>query len=212
MQLGRLSGLERDKIEEEYRSVLEKIGEYEAILSDPAKVNEIIKEDLIKMKNKFGDPRRTEISADFSDFDDEDLIEEEECIITLTHNGYTKRMPINTYKSQRRGGRGITGVTTREEDFVEHIYSTSTHDYVLFFTTKGMVYRIKGYQIPEGSRTAKGTAIVNIIALESDEKITAVIPVRSFTEGGYLTFVTKNGLIKRTDILDCCDSIFFNLI
>ncbi len=202
MQLGRLSGLERDKIEEEYRSVLEKIGEYEAILADPAKVNEIIKEDLIKMKNKFGDPRRTEISADFSDFDDEDLIEEEECIITLTHNGYTKRMPINTYKSQRRGGRGITGVTTREEDFVEHIYSTSTHDYVLFFTTKGMVYRIKGYQIPEGSRTAKGTAIVNIIALESDEKITAMIPVRSFTEGGYLTFVTKNGLIKRTDILD----------
>lgn len=202
MQLGRLSGLERDKIEEEYQNVTAKISEYEAILADPTKVNAIIKEDLEKMKNKFGDPRRTEIEADFSDFEDEDLIDEEDCIITLTHSGYTKRMPVTTYKSQRRGGRGITGVTTREEDFVEQIFSSSTHDYILFFTTKGMVYRIKGYQIPEGSRTAKGTAIVNIIPLESDEKITAMIPVRSFNDGSYLTFVTRQGLVKRTDILD----------
>ncbi len=202
MQLGRLSGLEREKIEEEYRGILEKIGEYEAILSDSGKVNAIIKEDLLNLKNKYGDARRTEIAADYSDLEDEDLIEEEECIITLTHNGYTKRMPINTYRSQRRGGRGITGVTTRDEDFVEHIFTSSTHEYILFFTTRGMVYRLKGYQIPEGSRTAKGMAIVNLLPLERDEKISAMIPVKSFDDGGYLTFVTRKGLVKRTDIMD----------
>lgn len=202
MQLGRLSGLERNKIEQEYEELTAKIGEYEAILSDESKVCAIIKEDLTEIKNKYGDARRTEIAADYSDLEDEDLIEEEECIITLTHSGYTKRMPINTYKSQRRGGRGITGVTTREEDFVEHIFTSSTHDYILFFTTRGMVYRLKGYQIPEAGRTAKGTAIVNLLPIEQDEKISAMIPVRSFDEGDYLTFVTKNGLIKRTDMMD----------
>ena len=202
MQLGRLSGLEREKIESEYEGILEKIGEYEAILADESKVCEIIKEDLITLKNKYGDPRRTEIAMDYSDLDDEDLIEEEECIITLTHNGYTKRMPVDTYRSQNRGGRGITGVTTREEDFVEHIFTSSTHDNILFFTTKGTVYRLKGYQIPESSRTAKGMAIVNLLPLASDEKISAMIPIREFNNGEYLTFVTKLGLIKRTDIMD----------
>ncbi len=202
MPLGRLSGLEREKIETEYDGVLKKIGEYEGILADPTKVSAIIKEDLTNLKNKFGDTRRTEIAMDYSDLEDEDLIEEEECIITLTHNGYTKRMPVDTYRSQNRGGRGITGVTTRDEDFVEHIFTASTHDNILFFTTKGVVYRLKGYQIPESSRIAKGMAIVNLLPLESDEKISAMIPVREFNNGEYLTFVTRDGLVKRTDIMD----------
>ncbi len=202
MQLGRLSGLEREKIETEYEGVLEKISEYEGILADEAKVCEIIKEDLVALKNKYGDPRRTEIAMDYSNLEDEDLIEEEECILTLTHNGYTKRMPVDTYRSQNRGGRGITGVTTREEDFVENLFTCSTHDNILFFTTKGMVYRLKGYHIPESGRTAKGMAIVNLLPLDADEKISAMIPVREFNNGDYLTFVTRGGLVKRTDIMD----------
>ncbi|MDD6563592.1 MAG: DNA gyrase subunit A [Clostridiales bacterium] len=202
MQLGRLSGLEIEKIESEYESVIAKISEYEGILADETKVCEIIKNDLIALKNKYGDPRRTEIAMDYSNLEDEDLIEEEECILTLTHNGYTKRMPVDTYRSQNRGGRGITGVTTREEDFVEHLFTCSTHDNILFFTTKGMVYRLKGYHIPESGRTAKGMAIVNLLPLENDEKISAMIPVREFNNGDYLTFVTRGGLVKRTDIMD----------
>ena len=202
MQLGRLSGLEIEKIEAEYESVIEKISEYEGILADETKVCEIIKNDLIALKNKYGDPRRTEIAMDYSNLEDEDLIDEEECILTLTHNGYTKRMPVDTYRSQNRGGRGITGVTTREEDFVEHLFTCSTHDNILFFTTKGMVYRLKGYHIPESGRTAKGMAIVNLLPLENDEKISAMIPVREFNNGDYLTFVTRGGLVKRTDIMD----------
>ena len=202
MQLGRLSGMERDKIEEEYEAVMAKIAEYENILSDESKVCEIIKNDLNEMKNKFGDSRRTEIATDYTDIEDEDLIEREDSIFTLTHSGYIKRMPVDTYKSQRRGGRGITGVTTREEDFVEHIFTASTHDHILFFTTRGVVYQLKGYRIPEAGRTAKGMAIVNLIPLESDEKISAVIPVSEFNNGDYLTFVTKRGLVKRSDIMD----------
>ncbi len=202
MQLGRLSGMERDKIEAEYEEILAKIAEYEEILADEAKVCAIIKNDLIEIKNKYGDPRRTEIAMDYTDLDDEDLIEEEDCIITLTHNGYTKRMPVDTYKSQRRGGRGITGVTTRDEDFVEHIFTSSTHENILFFTTRGIVYQLKGYQIPEAGRTAKGMAIVNLLPLESGEKISAMIPIKQFNNGDFLTFVTKRGLIKRTDIMD----------
>ncbi|MBR0365352.1 MAG: DNA gyrase subunit A [Clostridia bacterium] len=202
MQLGRLSGMERDKIEEEYEAVMAKIAEYEAILSDEAKVCEIIKNDLIEMKNKFGDSRRTEIATDYTDIEDEDLIEREDSIFTLTHSGYIKRMPVDTYKSQRRGGRGITGVTTRDEDFVEHIFTASTHDHVLFFTTRGVVYQLKGYRIPEAGRTAKGMAIVNLIPLEADEKISAVIPVSEFNNGDYLTFVTRRGLVERSDIMD----------
>lgn len=202
MQLGRLSGMERDKIEEEYEGLVAKINEYEEILADEGKVYEIIKNDLNELKNKYGDPRRTEIAMDYSDLEDEDLIEEEECVYTLTHNGYVKRMPIDTYKSQRRGGRGITGVTMREEDFIEHLFTSSTHSHILFFTTRGIVYRLKGYQIPEAGRTAKGMAIVNLIPLEKDEKISAMIPVKEFNNGDFLTFVTRNGLIKRTDVMD----------
>ena len=202
MQLGRLSGMERDKIEAEYDELVAKIAEYNDILANESKILDIVKEDLIAIKNKYGDSRRTEITANFNDIDDEDLIEEAECIVTVTHNGYTKRMPVDTYKSQRRGGRGITGITTREEDFVEHLFTTSTHHNILFFTTRGIVYQLKGYQIPEATRQAKGMAIVNLLPLEQGEKISAMIPIKTFEKGNYLTFVTRNGLIKKTDLMD----------
>lgn len=202
MQLGRLSGLERDKIEEDYNDTLSKIKEYEDILAHEERVHEIIKTDLEKIKNKYGDERRTEISMAVDDIDIEDLIEEEEVVITLTHNGYSKRLPADTYRSQHRGGRGISGMTTREEDYVEHIFTTSTHDNILFFTTRGVVYRIKGYQIPEAGRQAKGTAIVNIIPLEPGEKITAMMPIHEFKYGQNLLFITRKGVVKKSDLMD----------
>lgn len=202
MPLGRLSGMEREKIEEDYRQTLAKIEEYRTILGDEQLVINIIRTDLLEIKQKYGDERRTEISMAATDIDLEDLIDEEDVVITLTHRGYTKRMPVDTYKSQHRGGRGISGLSTRDEDFVEHFFTTSTHNYILFFTTHGAVYQLKGYQIPEGSRQAKGTAIVNLIPLENDEKITAVIPIPEFEDGKYLTFVTRGGKIKKTDLMD----------
>ncbi len=202
MQLGRLSGLERDKIENEYKQICDKISEYKNILEHEEVVLDIVKEDLIAIKNKYGDERKTEITMVADDIDIEDLIEEEDVVITLTHSGYTKRVPVATYKSQHRGGRGISGMTTREEDFVEQIFTTSTHDNLLFFTTRGVVYRLKAYQIPEAGRQAKGTAIVNLLPLEAGEKITSMIPVREFTDGDYLTFFTKNGTVKKTDLMD----------
>ena len=202
MQLGRLSGMEREKIENELAELNEKIKEFKAILADESLVLAIVREDLLKIKDKYGDERRTEITMVHDELDIEDLIEEEEIVVTLTHSGYTKRVPVDTYKSQHRGGRGITGLTTREEDFVEHIFTTSTHNTILFFTTRGVVYRLKGYQIPEGGRQAKGTAIVNLLPLEAGEKITAMMPVAEFEEGKYLTFITKNGTIKKTDLMD----------
>ncbi len=201
MQLGRLSGMERDKIEAEFQQLTEKVAELQDILAHEEKVLEIIKEDLLKIKAKYGDERRTEISMSAIDIEDEDLIEREDVVITLTHTGYTKRVPVDTYKSQHRGGRGIAGLATREQDFVEHIFTASTHDHVLFFTNRGVVYHLKAYQIPEGGRTAKGTAIVNLLPLENGEKITAVIPVPEFEDGKYLTFVTKAGTIKKTDLM-----------
>lgn len=202
MQLGRLSGMEREKIEDEYRDVTAKIAHYREILANESMVLEIIKTDLTDIKNKYGDERRTKISSISTEIDIDDLIDEEDIVVTLTHTGYTKRVPADTYHSQRRGGRGITGMSTKEEDFVEHILTTSTHNTLLFFTTRGTVYKLRGYQIPEGSRQSKGTAIVNLLPLESDEKITAIIPIKEFREGGYLTFVTRGGLIKKTDIMD----------
>ena len=202
MQLGRLSGMEREKIEDELSQLKEKIAEYNKILSDRALVLDIIREDLLKIKEKYGDERRTEIAMVHDEIDIEDLIDEEDIVVTLTHSGYTKRVPVDTYKSQHRGGRGIAGLTTREEDFVEHIFTTSTHNTILFFTTRGVVYRLKGYQIPEGGRQAKGTAIVNLLPLEAGEKITAMIPIPEFEEGQYLTFITKNGTVKKTDLMD----------
>lgn len=202
MQLGRLSGLERDKIESEYDQICAKISDYHNILEHEEVVLEVIKEDLNAIKNKYGDERKTEIAMVADEIDIEDLIEEEDVVITLTHSGYTKRVPVTTYKSQHRGGRGISGISTREEDFVEQIFTTSTHDNLLFFTTRGVVYRLKAYQIPEAGRQAKGTAIVNLLPLEPGEKITSMIPVREFSDGDYLTFFTKNGTIKKTDLMD----------
>lgn len=201
MQLGRLSGLERDKIEEDFDQTMEKINNFEDILAHEERVYNIIKEDLLKIKQKYGDERRTEITFATDDLDMEDLIDEEEVIITLTHNGYVKRLSVDTYKSQHRGGRGIAGMATREADFVEYMLTTSTHNNVLYFTTRGIVYKLKGYQIPEAARQAKGTAIVNLLPLESDEKVTAMITISEFEDGKYLTFITKNGTIKRTDLM-----------
>ena len=202
MQLGRLSGLERSKIEEDYTDTMAKIEEYTAILGDEAKVLEIVKTDLIAMKDKFGDERRSEITMVTDEIEDEDLIEEEDVVLTMSHNGYIKRVPVDTYKSQHRGGRGIFGMSTREEDYVENMFSTSTHDHILFFTTRGVVYRLKGYQIPEAGRTAKGTAIVNLLPLEAEEKVTAIIPIREFTSYKDLVFITRNGVVKKTGLTD----------
>lgn len=201
MPLGRLSGLERDKLETELTEIHEKIKMYKDILSSEGKVLEIVKEDLLKIKDKYGDERRTSIEPVTDDLDIEDLIEEEEIVVTLTHNGYTKRVPLSTYRTQHRGGRGVAGHTTREEDYVEQIFTTSTHSNILFFTTRGVVYSMKGYRIPEATRQAKGAAIVNLLPLEPDEKVTAMIPIDSFDEGYHLTFFTRNGTVKKTDIM-----------
>ena len=202
MQLGRLSGLERDKIEQDYEKTMSKIAEFEDILANEPRILEIIKEDLIKMKEKYGDERKTEITISTNEFDIEDLIDEEEAVITLTHKGYTKRLPVAAYKSQHRGGRGISGITTREEDFVERLFTTSTHNNILFFTTRGVVYKLKGYQIPEAGRQAKGMAIVNLLPLEPEEKITAILPISEFKEESSIIFITKKGTVKKTDLMD----------
>lgn len=175
------------------------IAELKAILADDEKVLEIIREELTAIKEQFNDERRTEIVIGGTDFiEDEDLIPEETIVITLTHHGYIKRLPLTTYRSQNRGGRGIQGMGTNEDDFVEHLLSTSTHDTLLFFTNKGKVYRAKGYEIPEFSRTAKGLPLVNVLEVEQDEWINAVIPVQEYDEASSLFFTTKNGLSKRT--------------
>ncbi len=198
MRLKTLSGLQREKIEEEYKQLMELIQHLRDILASEKLVFDIIKEELIEIKDKFGDERKTKIVATEGEIDIEDLVKEEQTVIALTHFGYIKRMPIDTYKSQRRGGKGITGMTTREEDFVKEIFIASTHDTILFFTSKGKLYRLKGYEIPEAGRTAKGTAIVNLLSLDPGEKVSAVIPIQNFAEGKYLLMATKNGLIKKT--------------
>ena len=175
MPLGRLAGLEREKIQTEVDELHAKIAEYNAILADEQKIRAIVKEELLEIKEKFNDPRRTELATIEGEVDIEDLIPEESCVVTLTRFGYLKRQPLDVYKTQRRGGRGISGMTRRDEDFVSDIYTCSTHDYLMFFTNKGKVYRIKGYEIPEGSRTSRGTNVVNILPLEQNEKITCVI-------------------------------------
>lgn len=202
MRLGRLTGLEREKLENEYREVLERIKYFREILDNESLVLKIIKDELAEIKSKFADERRTQIVPDEDDIDIEDLIQEEESVITLTHFGYIKRLPADTYKSQRRGGKGIIGLSTREEDFVENLFITSTHHFILFFTNKGRVYRLKAYEIPESGRQAKGTAIVNLLQLNSDEKVTTVIPVAEYKEGLYLVMATRNGLVKKTDLME----------
>lgn len=201
MRLQRLTGLEREKIEEEYQNLLTLISELKAILADEEKVLEIIREELLEIKERFDDGRRTEIiSGGIEQIEDEDLIPRENIVVTLTHNGYIKRLPITTYRSQRRGGRGVQGMGTNENDFVQHLITSSTHDTILFFTNKGKVYRAKGYEIPEFSRTAKGLPIINLLGIEKDEWVNTVICVEEFLEDWYLFFATKQGVIKRTPL------------
>lgn len=200
MRLGRLQGLEIEKIMAEIEALRLKIEELTAILSSDTRILEIVKEELLSLKAKYADERRTEISMIENEIDIEDLIENEQCVYTLTHLGYIKRLPTSTYKAQRRGGRGITGITTREEDFVETLFTATTHDYILFFTNYGRVYKLKGYMIPETGRTAKGMNIVNLLQVEGAEKVTAMIPVKAFEEGKFLTLVTKCGTVKRMEL------------
>ena len=198
MRLKTLSGLQREKIEEEYKQLMELIDHLRAILSSEKLLFDVMKEELIEVRDKFGDERKTKIVASEAEIELEDLIKEEECVVALTHYGYIKRMPIDTYRSQRRGGKGITGMVTRENDFVKEIFIASTHDTILFFSNKGKLYKLRGYEIPEAGRTAKGTAIVNLLSLDPGEKVSAVIPLQNFAEGKYLLMATKNGLIKKT--------------
>ena len=198
MQLRRLQGLEKEKIENEYQELLKKIAYYAELLADEHKLMGVIKEELIEIKEKWGDKRKTKIKADAQEIDEEDLIEEEKVCITLTHLGYVKRVPVDTYKAQKRGGKGITGLTTRENDFVKNMIMTSTHDYLMFFTNTGKAHRIKAYEIPEATRTAKGTPVVNFLNLMQRERVTAVIPISEFAEDKYLMAVTKDGIIKKT--------------
>ena len=196
MQLKRLQGLEREKLEAEYEELEKRIAYYRELLSNEEMLKGVLKDELIAIRDKFGDDRKTEIQDVEDEIDIEDLIEEEQCVFTLSHAGYCKRVPASTYRSQKRGGRGVTGMTTKEEDFVEGVFSASTHDYILFFTNLGKVNRRKGYQIPEAGRTAKGTNLVNILPFEPGEKVTAGITVHEFDEDN-LVFVTKNGIVKR---------------
>ena len=198
MRLAKLQGLEREKIQAEYNELLKKIAYYKSLLADEHKLMGVIKDELLEIKGKWGDPRRTKIVADEGELDEEALIDEEDVAITLTHLGYVKRVPADTYKAQRRGGKGIVGLTTRESDFVRDLIITSTHDYLMFYTDMGRVYKIKAYEIPEASRTAKGTPVINFLNLNSTERVTAMIPVREFNADECLVMVTKQGTIKKT--------------
>ncbi|MGE5496378.1 MAG: DNA gyrase subunit A [Burkholderiales bacterium] len=200
MRLQRLTGLERDKILEEYRKLLERIAYLKSILASPQMVLDIIKQELLEIKDKYSNERRTEITFSADDIDLDELIQEEEMVVTLTHFGYIKRLPSDTYRTQRRGGRGVTGLSTREEDFAEHVLVTSTHSNLLFFTNKGKVYRRKCYDLPETGRTAKGMAIVNLLQLDADEKVSAVLAARTYDSTAMLVLATKNGLIKKTRV------------
>ncbi len=202
MRLKTLSGLQREKIEEEYNELMKLIAYLKEVLSSETLVYGIIKDELIEIRDKFGDERLTKIVAAEGEFDVEDLIKEEQTVIALTHFGYIKRMPIDTYKSQKRGGKGITGIATREDDFVKQIFTASTHDTILFFSNKGKLYKLRGYEIPEAGRTARGTAIVNLLSLDAGEKISAVIPIQNFAEGKYLLFATREGIIKKTSLAE----------
>ncbi|WP_261303406.1 DNA gyrase subunit A [Paenibacillus andongensis] len=202
MRLQRLTGLEREKIEAEYAELMKKIAELKAILADEKLILAIISEELNEIKEKFGDERRSEITVGEESIEDEDLIPREDVVITITHTGYIKRLPVTTYRNQKRGGRGIVGMDTKDDDFVEHLFVTNTHHYLMFFTNKGKVYRLKAYEIPDLSRTARGTPIINLIQIEQGETINAVIPVESFETEQYLFFATKQGVVKKTPIDD----------
>ena len=198
MRLGQLTGMEKSKIEAELNDLYGKIAEFRAILSDEGKVLALVKTELAAVRDKYGDARRTEISAVTGEVDIEDLIPVEECAVTLTHYGYIKRMPVDTYQAQHRGGRGVNGMTRREEDFVKQMFVAGSHDYILFFTNMGLVYRLKGYEIPEGGRASKGMNIVNILPLQPDEKVSAMIRITNYEDDKYLCMITKGGTVKRT--------------
>ncbi|MGE5551965.1 MAG: DNA gyrase subunit A [Bacteroidota bacterium] len=203
MTLRRLVGLERDKIEAEYKELVAKIAYLKELLADERKIMGVVKDELLTIKAKYADARRTEILADGeTEFNLEDLIPQEDMVVTITHLGYIKRQPVSTYRSQRRGGRGIAGMATKEEDFVEHLHVTQTHDHILFFTNQGRVYRLRTHEIPEAGRQARGTAMVNLIQVEPGERVTAVIPVKAFTEGAYLLFATARGVVKKTSLAE----------
>ena len=192
MRLRRLTGLERDKIENEYNELLGYISELEEILADDEVLLQLVRDELTDIKERFGDERRTEIQlGGLDDLEDEDLIPEEQIVITLSHNNYIKRLPVSTYRSQHRGGRGVQGMNTLEEDFVSQLVTLSTHDHVLFFTNKGRVYKLKGYEVPELSRQSKGIPVINAIELDNDETISTMIAVRNEDEDSYLVFATK---------------------
>ncbi|NLO66109.1 MAG: DNA gyrase subunit A [Firmicutes bacterium] len=198
MQLRRLTGLERDKVEAEYQELLKTIARLKAILGDMNLVYNIIKEELLEIRDKYADERRTRIVAQTGELDVEDLIAEEDIVVTMTHQGYIKRLPVDTYRAQRRGGKGITALNTRAEDFVEQLFIASTHSYVLFFTNQGRVYRLRGHEIPEAGRNARGFAVINLINLEPGERIQATIPIKEYSDDLYLTMATRNGTIKKT--------------
>ncbi len=200
MRLHQLTGLEREKLEEEYRELIKTIARLQAILANERLLMGIIKTELLEIKRKYADERRTKITAEEGDFDIEDLIAVEDVVITITHRGYIKRIPLSTYRSQRRGGRGVTGMTTRHEDFVEFLFVTTTHHHLMFFTNKGKVYRLKGYEIPEAGRTARGLAVINLLSLDKGETVNAIIPVLDFEEGGYLLTATQKGIVKKTEL------------
>jgi len=200
MRLRRLTGLERSKIEDELRDLLGKIEFYQRVLSDDGLVREIIKEELLEIKAKYSSPRRTRLAEAMKDLDVEDLIAEEDMVVTMTKSGYVKRLPIDTYRQQKRGGKGMQGVNLKDNDFVEHLFIASTHAFMLFFSTKGKVYRLKVYELPEASRHARGTAIVNLLQLEKDETIAAVIATKDFPEAEHLMFATEQGMIKKTSM------------
>ena len=200
MRLKALQGLDREKLENEYKELEERIAYFNRLLSDESMLRGVLKDELTAIRDRYGDDRKTEIQDVEDELDIEDLIEEEECVFTLTAGGYIKRVPASTYRAQRRGGKGITAMATKEEDYVDTVFTASTHDFILFFTNKGRVHRKKGYQIPESGRTAKGTNLVNVLPIESDEKVTAMIHLREFPEDRYLTMVTRNGTVKRIQL------------
>ena len=202
MRLRALTGLEREKLETEYAELMKRIGELKAILADRKLLLGVIKDEILVISDKYGDDRRTQIGFDEFDISMEDLIPEQDVVITKTKLGYIKRMTTDTFKSQNRGGKGIKGMQTLEEDYVEELFMTSSHHYIMFFTNKGRVYRLKGYEIPEASRTSRGTAIVNLLQLMPEEKITAMIPIKEYEEGQYLFMATQKGLVKKTKITD----------
>jgi DNA gyrase subunit A len=200
MRLQRLTGLEREKIDAEYQELLKLISYYRELLADVHRIMQVVKTEMLEIKAKYNDPRRTEIAFAEDDFVAEDLIADEEIVVTITNHGYIKRQPVTVYKSQKRGGRGISGLSTKEEDFVEHLFISSTHEQILFFTNRGRVYKLKGYEIPEAGRQARGTAIINLIQVEAGDRVNAVIPIKRFEADCFLFMGTRYGVVKKTPL------------